>query len=528
MHPLTFEERLAYQAEHEAWRRSLPPSPVPDQLTGMKLRSPDSRDVPLAADPAVAEALVVGYPETFDNVKHVRHIYNQGAIPSCVSHTTAGMQSVHQVIEEGVLRVFDAPAVHAATGNINEGRWPDQILRYCQETGMPLLGGGTRYRIQSYAFVAYDAQWEATIKAAVSVGKVVCIALLLPSNFGWESSGQITQGYHEVYIIGYRPNAFLIVNSWGENWGKNGMGWVPIEFLRQQNWQNRYVLVHSVVDVRDITPPPPPPDTLTVTGYDRSTVAPGQSFIIFGSGFKQGLTARWEPQGLQIPLTLNALAPTQISVTMPADARAASGAVRVLQGADSAVGPFLTVGGDTTPPPPPAGVIVTGKAEGGGLEFLKPGLSLTASGGGYSGAIALTKVERGDNGPDPLPPPPPDQRLEVLLRFRRFISTLQIIAVVRDAGTEALVAGAACTGTANQQPLPALPTNMHGYVIWSVARMAGECHVRAVSPDGRMGEARQALPGWSEIPELQPGEDPQKVVVPSVTSAGIAASKQKC
>src|SRR5688500_10660627 len=100
-HPMSFEERRAWVDEREAWRRSLPPSPVPYELTGLKLRAPDSRDWDLAADPAVAEKLAVGFPETGDLTRHIKGpALNQGQYPSCVSHTAAHMQALHQQMEE--------------------------------------------------------------------------------------------------------------------------------------------------------------------------------------------------------------------------------------------------------------------------------------------------------------------------------------------------------------------------------------------------------------------------------------------
>ena len=186
-HPYSFDERQAWIEERDAWRRTLPPSPIPDFLTGIKVRPPDPRDWPAAGDPDIAAAKEAGLPEADDLLRDVKGPpLNQGAIPSCVSHTFAAGQSLFQQQEEALWRVFDAPRVHVETGPVNQGRMPDDILRYAQQRGLPLPGQETRYKIAAYAFVQPGAEWFETIKAALVARKPLGIAYLVPTQFGWE------------------------------------------------------------------------------------------------------------------------------------------------------------------------------------------------------------------------------------------------------------------------------------------------------------------------------------------------------
>jgi len=354
-HPIPFDVRQEILEGMEEWRKSLPPSPVPDDLTGIKPRVPDPRDWNLAHDADVREQQRVGFPESLDNSKLLTGTYNQGSTPSCVSHTAAGMSSGYEMQENNRWVWFDGPRMHRDTGDVNQGRWPDQIFGVCKERGMPLANSEERYKIEAYAFVEKGQGWADTIKAAVAAGKFVGLAMLIPSYFSYESSGGPTQGYHEVLICGYRPNAFLIKNSWGESWGKDGFGWIPIDYLTQANWQNGYVIAHALTDERTNPQPQPQPEP--------------------------------EPQPEPDPQPEPEPEPQ--------------------------------------PQPQPIGVKMRGILTGGGLEFVKAGSILVASGGGFSGNLQVEKIDGGpqpDPEPDPEPQPQPepgDLTVDVILQRRQ-------------------------------------------------------------------------------------------------------------
>jgi Papain family cysteine protease len=418
VHPTALDARQEYLDERRRWRESLPPSPVPDFLTGLDLRPPDPRDANLAEDPEIARLLAVGLPEAADLVPHFKGpVLNQGSIPSCVAHTMAHMQAIHQSIEEGgVARVFDAPRAHRETGPEEQGRWPDDLLRYCQGQGMPLTGAGSRYRITAYAFAPKGPQWADTIKAAIVAQRPVPICYLLPQNYGWESSGGMTQGYHETLIVGYRQDAFLMLNSWSSSWGKNGYGWVPIRFLEMENYQQGHVIAHSgVMDERLAPiPDPEPQPVVRISHYTPAQGRPGAGFRIHGEGFHGEIGARWGNH----PLVALAASDREILATPPLTTPPGIQPVFVTALGVTAQGPPFTLAGEQPQPdplPPPPGVTVEAKAAGGGLEFLKVGSVLQSSGGGFSGSLTLFRVTReqndtddgdgdtddGDTGPDP-------------------------------------------------------------------------------------------------------------------------------
>lgn len=342
--------------------------------TGLLWRPPDPRNYDMSKIESVQQMLAVGFPDSDEHLKeHCSHIYDQGPTPSCTTHFTAGMMTCNEHIERhGETLVFDAMGLFNETGAPNVGRYTGDILKITQDRGILRVGTSKRYRIGSYAFAPTTSvdMWVSTIKAAVAAGHMCGLALLLPSSFGWESSGSIVQNsYHQVGIVGYRPDAFLILNSWSANWGRGGFGWVPISFLVQSGYQSGYVFSHTILDAidDDLAPnppeppqppqPPQPPAPVVVPkviGYTPTEPLPsvraGKVFSVLGSGFGTGgnLFVSWGGQ----PLAVTTRSAGGLVVTAPPTPGIAPVVVRVE--ASEAVGPMLgVVAGDVTPPNPP-------------------------------------------------------------------------------------------------------------------------------------------------------------------------------
>lgn len=58
--------------------------------------------------------------------------------------------------------------------------------------------------------------------------------------YGREGQG-VTRGRHMVCVTGFRPDAFLVLNSWGPSWGNGGFVWVANEWMASRHVSDRIV-----------------------------------------------------------------------------------------------------------------------------------------------------------------------------------------------------------------------------------------------------------------------------------------------
>jgi hypothetical protein len=260
--------------------------------TGATLLTPDTRDFEIKRLPGViavtAGAVEVARRKIYD--QFISHVYDQGTIPSCVVHSTAGQQSIYQKMEQED-RVYDATSVYwEVGGNGSQGVPARVVLDYAREKGMPLLADKEfRNRIESYAFTR-DPE---TMVNALAAGHLCVFAMLLPQDF-WEGEAKsmtMTSNYHQVAAIGYDLDLERIyfLNSWGKRFGNNGVGSVPIAFLTQKNNQDGHFYAYTTIDVIDGKVKPAP--VRVITGYSDEAGVPKTSFVqgenlrIEGKGF---------------------------------------------------------------------------------------------------------------------------------------------------------------------------------------------------------------------------------------------------
>ena len=264
--------------------------------TGALLHQPDARDYDIARIPEVAAFLAgdLALPDVVSYRSLIRHVYNQGSLPSCVAHSTAGMQTIYQQMEKDTqIRIYDAEAVYWENGGTGHAGIPTiRVLQYAKDHGLPeKMDGATtrRNRIESYAFTT-DID---TICAALAAGHLVVFAMLLPVDFraGDAVSPIRSTSYHQVVAIGYDriERRLHFLNSWGANFGNGGCGSIPFDYLTADNNQNRYFYAYTTRDVLDANQLPDPTRVIVgiedLRGNPRRELIERDQFVIRGRGF---------------------------------------------------------------------------------------------------------------------------------------------------------------------------------------------------------------------------------------------------
>lgn len=109
----------------------------------------------------------------------------------------------------------------------------------CSKTpDMTVKADAKRYTISSWKRV--DFANEGLMKTLLVKGKPVVIGFTTDSWFRRLDEGDVYRvashvnvGGHAVVVVGYddRRGAYKILNSWGENWGDHGYGWIAYELF---------------------------------------------------------------------------------------------------------------------------------------------------------------------------------------------------------------------------------------------------------------------------------------------------------
>ncbi len=95
------------------------------------------------------------------------------------------------------------------------------------------------YRISSY----YSLNNDNEIKQAVVTSGCAVVSYNVYDNwYNTKSDGKIGYnsgkfyGAHCVLIVGWDNNEWIILNSWGNIWGDNGLGYIPMSVIKNEAW----------------------------------------------------------------------------------------------------------------------------------------------------------------------------------------------------------------------------------------------------------------------------------------------------
>lgn len=102
-------------------------------------------------------------------------------------------------------------------------------------------------------FYRADASAE-QLRRALELGQFPGIAIQVYQNFFDhregvydDIAGAYSGGAHMLTLVGYRPGAFLVLNSWGEGWGEDGFCWMSERFVESRHAFDRYVVTAAPI-----------------------------------------------------------------------------------------------------------------------------------------------------------------------------------------------------------------------------------------------------------------------------------------
>jgi hypothetical protein len=241
--------------------------PDPHWLTGAVRREAKPQDWGLQNVPQVAEVLAEGVPDSFscldDNELAVEYVQIGG---SCVPTSLSVVQSCNDWKDGLRWRTYDAQEMYKAQGGTgSNGVATDGVLSRMKSLGLQEVGSDRRAKIAGYAFAPrVQDGWRRTLAAAMVSSGPVVVATLLPQQFGWDSSGPLTSGYHQMCATRYEglhdDGLVIFPNTWGRSAGRNGFFRLSWRQLEQDNFQDGYTYGYQVVDLDDLEPPEPVPD----------------------------------------------------------------------------------------------------------------------------------------------------------------------------------------------------------------------------------------------------------------------------
>ena len=212
---------------------------------GLVASPPDARDLLLSAIPLMQN--VKRIPEVLPPLFDLT-VVNQGDKPDCVGWSCASMKEEKELRERENVQ-FSGEWIYREAKKSDgmptlPGTFFREGLKVLQKIGaMPVgktsLQEAGKYQIGTYAQVD-DLSFEG-IKKAIAVNGAILMGFRGP-NQGWSSAyirqpmaGEQVWG-HATVGIGYNKNFIIGINSWGKNWGDNGLFYVSKDYLPFEGW----------------------------------------------------------------------------------------------------------------------------------------------------------------------------------------------------------------------------------------------------------------------------------------------------
>jgi C1A family cysteine protease len=101
-----------------------------------------------------------------------------------------------------------------------------------------------------------DEDVPTMFRMALDRGHFPCFALVVSQAFEdlgstvYDEPNGAELGRHMVALVGYRPGAFRVLNSWGSTWANEGLCWISDRFVASHYVSDRYVITAAPKGIR--------------------------------------------------------------------------------------------------------------------------------------------------------------------------------------------------------------------------------------------------------------------------------------
>lgn len=249
-------------------------------LGGWKISRPDHRDFRLP-DPDW------GLPHDA-LIPNVLPVFDQGNLGSCVHNAICSAMHDIDLRDDGLAKTYARLASYARTKELEgvpigedsgseirngfkaarlfgiplESTWPYIRDNYFRELPSIVITEALKYR----AILFYHCPSLRAVKASLAQGFPVVFGFSVPENMQTkecEASGEVyypapeeaflgghavlAEGFDDGMKIGDCIGAVRFLNSWGEDWGVNGRGWLPYRCFEEHLALDCYTLRRATV-----------------------------------------------------------------------------------------------------------------------------------------------------------------------------------------------------------------------------------------------------------------------------------------
>lgn len=164
---------------------------------------------------------IASLPEKYSYKNFLPEVLDQGTDPICVPCSVSAFLNWKENLEEGkkVDNKIDYFEIYNYRQGKGDGMTFKEALQYLRHHGVKSKAG--KLTINEYAVIKSTF----ALKLAL-VANGPCLGALPVYNYTdkfWQKMyGDTIQGYHAISIVGYDEKGFIIRNSWGNSFGKNG------------------------------------------------------------------------------------------------------------------------------------------------------------------------------------------------------------------------------------------------------------------------------------------------------------------